>query len=87
MKRFLTIVIALLTIGCVSLLADGVVDPAAAAAPDASILAKTLDGVTTFLKSTAFAHLNVGNIVMMAIGVIYVMLAIFKGFYAKKIFL
>lgn len=80
MKRFLTIVIALLTIGCVSLLADGVVDPAAAAAPDASILAKTLDGVTTFLKSTAFAHLNVGNIVMMAIGVIYVMLAIFKGF-------
>ncbi|MBQ5814408.1 MAG: sodium ion-translocating decarboxylase subunit beta, partial [Flavobacteriales bacterium] len=27
-----------------------------------------------------FAHLNIGNIVMMIIGVIYVMLAIFKGF-------
>jgi hypothetical protein len=80
MKRFLTLVIALLTIGGVSLLAQGVVDPAVAAAPDATILDKMLDGITTFLQSTAFAHLNIGNIVMMIIGVIYVMLAIFKGF-------
>jgi oxaloacetate decarboxylase beta subunit len=57
-----------------------VVDPAVAAAPDATILDKMLDGITTFLQSTAFAHLNIGNIVMMIIGVIYVMLAIFKGF-------
>ncbi|MDD4820440.1 MAG: sodium ion-translocating decarboxylase subunit beta [Flavobacteriales bacterium] len=77
MKRFLTVLVALLSVGIVSVLAQGVVDPATA---NASLFTELLDGIKNFLNTTAFAHLDYRNLIMIVVGFIYVMLAIFKGF-------
>ena len=79
MKKFLTVIITLVTLGLVSALAEGTIVPDAATA-GGNIFYETLDGLHNFLRSTAFAHLDWRNLVMIAVGFGYIMLAIFKGF-------
>ena len=79
MRKFLTVFITLVTIGLVSVLAEGTL-VSAEAAQSGSILHETLAGLQNFLKTTAFAHLDYRNVIMILIGFAYIMLAIFKGF-------
>ena len=78
MRKFLIVIISLLTIGTITALANGVVEPEAAVS--GTLWQQTIGGIQNFLRSTAFANLDYRNIIMILIGFGYILLAIYKGF-------